>query len=142
MSDRFEPSEIDGEAGKTISAGDGIHNRPAGKTINVEIYADIICPWCYIGTRRLEEAFAKRPDITPVYHWRAFLLNPTMPRDGMDRNAYLHAKFGHSAAAVYGRIATAGGCKRRQRPFSCLYTPPTRRAATSGGLSPLSRNIA
>lgn len=129
MSDRFEPPETDGEAGKTISAGDGIHNRPAGKTINVEIYADIICPWCYIGTRRLEEAFAKRPDITPVYHWRAFLLNPTMPRDGMDRNAYLHAKFGHSAAAVYGRIATAGLDSGISFRFDDIRRTPDSRAA-------------
>ena len=100
-----------------------------GKTITVEIYADIICPWCYIGKRRLEAAFAARPDITPVYHWRAFLLNPTMPREGMDRDAYLHAKFGHSAAAVYGRIASAGMDSGISFRFDDIRRTPDSRAA-------------
>ncbi|MBU74694.1 MAG: dithiol-disulfide isomerase [Rhodospirillaceae bacterium] len=129
MSDRLEHGEIDGEAGNTSSADDGTHDRLAGKTINVEIYADIICPWCYIGKRRLEDAFSKRPDITPVYQWRAFLLNPTMPRDGMNRNAYLHAKFGHSAAAVYGRIATAGLDSGISFRFDDIRRTPDSRAA-------------
>ena len=78
------------------------------KTINVEIYADIICPWCYIGKKRLDAAFAARSDVTPKYIWRGFLLNPAMPTEGMDRRDYLHNKFGSAAAAVYGRIAAAG----------------------------------
>ena len=76
--------------------------------IHVDIFSDIICPWCYIGKKRLEEAFALRPDIKPVYHWRGFLLNPSMPAQGMGRKDYLRAKFGHAANAVYGRIAEAG----------------------------------
>ena len=82
--------------------------QSGSRTIQVEIYADVICPWCYIGKRRLDLAFAQRPQIRPAYVWRAFLLNPTMPSTGMDRTAYLSAKFGNSAAAVYGRIAAAG----------------------------------
>ena len=78
------------------------------KIVNVEIYADIICPWCYIGKKRLDAAFAERRHVTPRYIWRGFLLNPGMPAEGMDRQAYLHNKFGSAAAAVYGRIAAAG----------------------------------
>ena len=77
-------------------------------TLTIDIYADIICPWCYIGKKRLEDALAQRPEITPEFRWRAFLLNPSMPSEGMDRQAYLTAKFGHAASAVYGRIAMAG----------------------------------
>ena len=76
--------------------------------VDVEIYADIICPWCYIGKKRLDAAFAARPHLTPNYIWRCFLLNPTMPPAGMDRQAYLVGKFGNAAKAVYGRIADAG----------------------------------
>ena len=76
--------------------------------VDVEIYADIICPWCYIGKKRLDSAFAARPHVTPRYIWRCFLLNPTMPPDGMDRQAYLIGKFGNAAKAVYGRIVDAG----------------------------------
>ena len=78
------------------------------KIVNVEIYADIICPWCYIGKKRLDAAFAARRHVTPRYIWRGFLLNPGMPAEGMDRQAYLHNKFGSAAAAVYGRVAAAG----------------------------------
>ena len=85
-----------------------IHMSTPSKTVNVEIYADIICPWCYIGKKRLDAAFAARSDVTPKYIWRGFLLNPGMPAEGMDRQAYLHNKFGSAAAAVYGRIAAAG----------------------------------
>ena len=78
------------------------------KIVNVEIYADIICPWCYIGKKRLDAAFAARRHVTPRFIWRGFLLNPGMPAEGMDRQAYLHNKFGSAATAVYGRIAAAG----------------------------------
>ena len=78
------------------------------QSVDVEIYADIICPWCYIGKKRLDAAFAARPHVTPRYIWRCFLLNPTMPPAGMDRQAYLIGKFGNAAKAVYGRITGAG----------------------------------
>ncbi len=78
------------------------------QVIDVEIYADIICPWCYIGKKRLDAAFAKRPKIIPRYIWRCFLLNPSMPEEGMSRKTYLMRKFGNTAHAVYGRIEEAG----------------------------------
>ena len=78
------------------------------QSVDVEIYADIICPWCYIGKKRLDAAFAARPHVTPRYIWRCFLLNPTMPPAGIDRQAYLVGKFGNAAKAVYGRITEAG----------------------------------
>lgn len=95
--------------------------------INVDIFADIICPWCYIGKTRLDRAFARRPDITPVFRWRSFLLNPSMPVEGMNRQAYLTAKFGHAASAVYGRIAMAGLDAGIEFQFSKIErTPDTR----------------
>ena len=97
---------MDNGAGQLTA--DQIHPSGERKIVDIEIYADIICPWCYIGKRRLDAAFETRPDITPRYIWRAFLLNPSMPPEGMNRAAYLNAKFGHSAGAVYGRIAEAG----------------------------------
>ena len=95
--------------------------------IDVDIFADIICPWCYIGKTRLDQAFSKRPNLTPVYRWRSFLLNPSMPAEGMDRQAYLTAKFGHAASAVYGRIAMAGLDAGIEFQFSKIQrTPDTR----------------
>ena len=76
--------------------------------LTIDIYSDIICPWCYIGKKRLEEALSQRPNVTPEIRWRAFLLNPSMPRGGMDRQLYLKQKFGEASNAVYDRIAMAG----------------------------------
>jgi predicted DsbA family dithiol-disulfide isomerase len=102
---------------------------PENKVITVEIYADIICPWCYIGKRRLDAAFAARPHITPRYIWRAFLLNPGMPENGMDRQTYLDNKFGSAAAAVYGRIAAAGLESGIEFNFDkIMRTPDSRKA--------------
>ena len=76
--------------------------------VNVEFYADIICPWCYIGKKRMDAAFARRPQIIPHYIWRCFLLNPSMPKKGMNRQAYMRGKFGSAAQTVYNKIAAAG----------------------------------
>ena len=95
--------------------------------IDVDIFADIICPWCYIGKTRLDQAFSQRPNLTPVYRWRSFLLNPSMPAEGMNRQAYLTAKFGHAASAVYGRIAMVGLEAGIEFQFSKIQrTPDTR----------------
>lgn len=63
--------------------------------LTIEIYSDIVCPWCYIGKRRLERALDQLNGAAPArITWRPFQLNPTMPKDGMDRTTYLVAKFG------------------------------------------------
>ena len=60
----------------------------------IETFADLICPWCYIGKHRLGLALQSRPRLKPELRWQPFQLNPDMPRAGMDRDAYLAAKFG------------------------------------------------
>lgn len=60
----------------------------------IEIFADLICPWCYIGKRRLDSALAMRPRATAEIRWLPYQLNPDMPFGGMDRAHYLTAKFG------------------------------------------------
>jgi predicted DsbA family dithiol-disulfide isomerase len=78
--------------------------------MHIEIFSDTICPWCFIGKRRLERALAERPGLDLRVSWRAFQLNPDMPREGMERGAYLGAKFGgaEGARVVYARVAAAG----------------------------------
>ena len=65
------------------------------RVLTIDVYSDVICPWCYVGKRRLDRALARFGGafVTNVV-WRPFQLNPTMPREGMDRRAYLEAKFG------------------------------------------------
>jgi len=60
----------------------------------IETFADLICPWCYIGRHRLLRALAERPRVAPEVRWQPFQLNPDMPRQGMERDAYMAAKFG------------------------------------------------
>jgi predicted DsbA family dithiol-disulfide isomerase len=67
--------------------------------VHIDIVADMICPWCFVGKRRLEAALAQRPAIAPDIAWRPFQLNPDMPPEGMRREAYLAAKFGGQAHA-------------------------------------------
>lgn len=64
--------------------------------MQIDVISDTVCPWCYIGKRRLERALAARPNMTFEVRWRAYRLDPTVPREGYDRKAYLEAKFGNS----------------------------------------------
>lgn len=79
--------------------------------LTIEVYSDVVCPWCYVGKRRLEQALEStgRQDSALVF-WRPFQLNPTMPKAGMDRRVYLEAKFGgpEEMQAIQNRIAGAG----------------------------------
>jgi predicted DsbA family dithiol-disulfide isomerase len=71
--------------------------------MHLDIYSDIVCPWCYVGKRRLERALSSvGRDVDVHVTWRPFQLNPTMPLDGMDRTTYLKAKFGSLEA--FGRM--------------------------------------
>jgi predicted DsbA family dithiol-disulfide isomerase len=64
------------------------------KRIVIDVVSDVVCPWCYLGKRRLESALKLRPDIETEIHWRPYLLNPQVPREGMTRTDYLSRKFG------------------------------------------------
>ncbi len=78
--------------------------------MRIDIYSDTICPWCFIGKRRLEAARALRPEVPVEVHWRPFQLNPEMPRAGIARDTYLALKFGGSQRArqIYDMIREAG----------------------------------
>jgi len=93
--------------------------------VRIDIFSDTICPWCWIGKRRLERTLEARPDLDAELVWHAFQLNPTMPAAGMDRKAYLEAKFGgpDNARATYGRIVAEGA--RESLPFDFGAIPRT-----------------
>lgn len=78
--------------------------------MEIDIYSDPICPWCYIGKRRLERALAERAEHSPIIRWRAFQLNPDMPAAGLERERYLTLKFGGSdrASQLYDNIRRVG----------------------------------
>ena len=66
----------------------------------IDIISDPICPWCYIGKTRLDRALELNPTHNFIIEWHPFQLNPTMPKDGMDRREYLEAKFGGQKEAI------------------------------------------
>ena len=76
-----------------------------GNAVKLDIASDPICPWCYIGKTQLDRALEQRPDHPFVIEWHPFQLNPGMPRQGVDRRAYLTQKFGDRADEIYGQIA-------------------------------------
>ena len=75
----------------------------------IDMVSDVVCPWCFIGKRRLEKAIAMRPDIPVAVRWRPFFLNPWVPREGISREEYLTTKFGSPERykAIAQRVAMA-----------------------------------
>jgi predicted DsbA family dithiol-disulfide isomerase len=59
----------------------------------VDVVADVVCPWCYLGWRRVKSALASRPDLRASMVWRTYQLDPSLPEAGVDRKAYMAAKF-------------------------------------------------
>ena len=62
-------------------------------SMTIDFVADVVCPWCYLGWRRLKKALALRPNIEATIVWRPFQLDPSIPEQGVDRKAYIAAKF-------------------------------------------------
>lgn len=99
--------------------------------MRVDIVSDVICPWCYIGKRRLEKALALRPEVSIDTSWRPFQLNPDIPAEGIDRRAYLAAKFGGSAHAerIYANVTEAGASVGIPFAFDRIRRTPNTRDA-------------
>ena len=94
-----------------VIEGDTVRSRDA---IVIDVVSDMVCPWCYIGKRKLEAALgelaAHDSDAEPSVRWHPFQLNPDLPPQGIPRKAYLHAKFGGEtrAAEIYARVKAVG----------------------------------
>ena len=68
--------------------------------VHIDIYSDPVCPWCYIGKRRLERTLSARDDLKVDIKWHPYLLNPDMPLSGMDQTSYLIYKYGGLERAI------------------------------------------
>lgn len=99
--------------------------------MRIDIVSDVICPWCFIGKRRLEWALALRPELPGEITWRPFQLNPDMPAEGVDRRAYLAAKFGGAAHAdrIYASVTEAGATVDIPFAFERIRRTPNTRDA-------------
>jgi predicted DsbA family dithiol-disulfide isomerase len=94
--------------------------------MHIDIVSDVVCPWCYIGKRRLERALARRPGLEVTRAWRAFQLNPELPGEGVPRRLYLAAKFGSAAEAgrTFAVLAAAGRTEGIEFNFDRIRRAP------------------
>jgi len=100
--------------------------NPGIRNISIDIYSDVVCPWCYVGKRRLERALTQLTTIRTSVTWRPFQLNPTMPTEGTDRVAYLEAKFGSLDALrrLEEQVIAAGNSERIPFAFEKIRKTP------------------
>lgn len=81
--------------------------------MQIDVISDTVCPWCFIGKRRLSRALAMRPQIAFDVKWRPYRLDPTIPAGGTDRKAYMRAKFGDDPMKIVEmhKLIAAEGAK-------------------------------
>ncbi len=85
-------------------------NETRTKPIEIDVYADMVCPWCYVGEAHLEEALAARPELDVTLRWHPFQLRPEMPAQGEPWRAFAEEKFGGWAGArsAFKHVAEVG----------------------------------
>lgn len=100
---------------------------PPKARLGIEVVHDLICPWCYLGVRRLFRTLRRRPDLLCDLTWRPFLLNPDMPRAGMARTDYVIRKFGGEdrARRLYASIGEIGHAEGVQFRFDRIRRTPS-----------------
>lgn len=77
--------------------------------VQIDVASDVICPWCFLGKRRLDKAIALVPDVDVEVIFRPFFLDPSIPLEGMDRHQYMADKFGEEALkTIHDPLIAAG----------------------------------
>lgn len=78
--------------------------------MRIDVFSDVVCPWCFVGKRRLDQALSDAGISDADVHWHAFQLNPDLPPAGVDRQEYMRQKFGDPAnvARMHERVEAAG----------------------------------
>jgi len=96
----------------------------------IDVISDVVCPWCFIGKRNLEQALktwrAKHRDQEPMVRWHPFQLNPQLPASGVPRKQYLENKFGgpERAKEIYARVLAAGKRAGIDFAFDAIQVQP------------------
>lgn len=96
------------------------------ESLRIDVVSDVVCPWCYIGMKRLDRALAAVPDVTCHVNWRPFQLDGSIPPAGMDRKTYMTGKFGSEqrVRAAHERIAPLGAAEGIAFDFDAITVAP------------------
>lgn len=99
--------------------------------VKIDVISDVVCPWCYLGKARLESALATLPDIEAEVHWRPYMLDPSIPRGGVDHKAYLEAKFGAGPrlGQIQQQLIGFGRAEGINYDFDAIKTAPNTMSA-------------
>ncbi|MBZ9673466.1 DsbA family protein [Mesorhizobium sp. B3-2-1] len=94
--------------------------------ITVDVVSDVVCPWCFIGQKRLDKAVAAAGDVEVHIRWRPFQLDPTIPPQGKDRREYMLAKFGSDERIreIHTRIEPLGEAEGISFAFDAIKVAP------------------
>ncbi|OJU50414.1 MAG: disulfide bond formation protein DsbA [Mesorhizobium sp. 61-13] len=94
--------------------------------ITVDVVSDVVCPWCFIGQKRLDKAIAAAGDVEVHVRWRPFQLDPTIPREGKDRRDYMLGKFGSEERIreIHARIEPLGEAEGINFAFDAIKVAP------------------
>ncbi|RVD64289.1 DsbA family protein [Mesorhizobium sp. M7A.F.Ca.ET.027.03.2.1] len=94
--------------------------------ITVDVVSDVVCPWCFIGQKRLDRAIAAVGDVDVHVRWRPFQLDPTIPPEGKDRREYMLAKFGSDERIreIHARIEPLGEIEGISFAFDAIKVAP------------------
>lgn len=95
-------------------------------SLSVDVVSDVVCPWCFIGQKRLDKAIAAAGDVEVHVRWRPFQLDPTIPPQGKDRRDYMLGKFGSEERIreIHARIEPLGEAEGINFAFDAIKVAP------------------
>jgi predicted DsbA family dithiol-disulfide isomerase len=105
---------------------EGIDDMADRQTLTIDVVSDVVCPWCYLGQKRLDSAIAAVPDVDVSVAWRPYQLDPTIPPQGMERKAYMRAKFGDESRLrdAHARLEALGTAEGIDYAFDAITVSP------------------
>ena len=94
--------------------------------MKIDVHADVVCPWCYVGEKRLDKALAARPDLAVEKRWRPFQLRPEMPETGLPWREFALDKFGgeENMRRAFAHVAAAGEPEGARFDFDRVASAP------------------
>lgn len=98
----------------------------ASASVTIDVVSDVVCPWCFIGSKRLEKAIAAAGAVEAHVSWRPFQLDPSIPAQGLDRRDYMLSKFGSEdrIREIHARIEPLGAAEGIAFDFDAITVSP------------------